>query len=117
MRDTSAVRLLALEARGNASARTQVASEGSGPARPAINYSRGTLIRVTMDSTSEVSRVLVEGRAVGLYLEPVVTPAPRDSAGRAATPGTPGPTGTPSRAPVPPVTPASTPTRATPAKP
>ncbi len=55
---------------GHASSRYQAAAQGSTPARPAINYSRGDRISVFMDS-SGVSRVQIDEHAVGLYLEPV----------------------------------------------
>jgi lipopolysaccharide export system protein LptA len=111
-RDTSAVRLVALEARGRASARTQVASANTPAERPGINYSRGRTIRVRMDSTSEVRAVEVEGDAVGVYLEPAERPStgPAPAGGVPATPATPG------SAPVPP-TRAPTPARPTPPRP
>ncbi len=63
-----------MQAIGHASARYQVQAQGSTPERPAINYSRGDRITVTLDS-SGVSRVDIDENAVGLYLEPA-----RDSA-------------------------------------
>jgi lipopolysaccharide export system protein LptA len=59
-----------LEAIGHASARYQMVTQGSVPEKPAINYSRGDHITVTMDSVG-VSRVQIDEHAVGLYLEPV----------------------------------------------
>lgn len=87
-----------LHAIGHASARYQVPAQGSPPERPAINYSRGDRITVTMDS-SGVSRVEIDEHAVGLYLEPTrdtttvplepdsvpVSTAPRQSPGNPAT--------------------------------
>ena len=111
-RDTSSVRLVALEARGRASARTQVANTNSPPDRPGINYSRGRLIRLRMDSTSEVSAVEVEGDAVGVYLEPAQTPTASGArpGGAPVTPAT-------STAPGAPVTaPTRSPTAPTPAR-
>ncbi|MCU0619178.1 MAG: hypothetical protein MUF40_04640, partial [Gemmatimonadaceae bacterium] len=96
--DTATVRLLALEARGHASARTQVAGEGSTPEKPGINYARGRTIRLVMDSTSEVERVEVDDDAVGVYLEPVpagVAPPTPPAAG--TTPTAPTPTAPPSQ--------------------
>ena len=55
---------------GHASSRYQAAAQGSTPARPAINYSRGDRISVFMDSAG-VSRVQIDEHAVGLYLEPI----------------------------------------------
>jgi len=60
---------------GHASARYQVEAQGGTPQRPAINYSRGDRITVTLDSTG-VSRVQIDEKAVGIYLEPAL-----DSAG------------------------------------
>ncbi len=60
-----------MQAIGHASARYQVPAQGSPPERPALNYSRGDRITVTMDSAG-VSRVVIDDHAVGLYLEPAV---------------------------------------------
>jgi lipopolysaccharide export system protein LptA len=60
-----------LLATGHASARYQIPVQGQLSTRPAINYSRGDRITVTMDSTG-VSRVQIDENAVGLYLEPVI---------------------------------------------
>ena len=100
-RDTTGVRLVALEARGRASARTQVAGESTTPERPAINYNRGRTIRVRMDAAGEVAAVEVEGDAVGLYLEPA--PGVGDAAPGTAAPTATAPAGT---APSPGATPA-----------
>jgi hypothetical protein len=91
--DTATVRLVALEGRGRASARTQVAGEGSTPEKPGINYARGRTIRLVMDSTSEVDRVEVDDDAVGVYLEPIPDAPP---VGTPSSPATPAP-----RAPTP----------------
>ena len=63
-------RLRELQAIGTASARYQLAAQGSTPDKPAINYSRGDRITVTMDTVG-VSRVQIDEHAVGVYLEPV----------------------------------------------
>lgn len=55
---------------GHASSRYQAAAQGSTPARPAINYSRGDRITVYMDAAG-VSRVQIDEHAVGVYLEPI----------------------------------------------
>ena len=70
--DTATVRpqLRELQAIGHASARYQIAAQGSPPEKPAINYSRGDRITVTMDTVG-VSKVHIDENAVGLYLEPV----------------------------------------------
>ena len=70
--DSSALKpqLRELQALGHASARYQMATRESRPEKPAINYSRGDHITVTMDSAG-VSRVQIDEHAVGLYLEPV----------------------------------------------
>lgn len=58
-----------LHSKGHASARYQIAAQGSPPEKPAINYSRGDRITVTMDTVG-VSKVQIDDHAVGLYLEP-----------------------------------------------
>jgi lipopolysaccharide export system protein LptA len=63
-------RLRELQAIGTASARYQLAAQGSTPDKPAINYSRGDRITVTMDTVG-VSQVRIDEHAVGVYLEPV----------------------------------------------
>ena len=125
--DTAAIKpqLRELRSIGHASSRYQVAAQGSPPERPAINYSRGDRITVTMDSVG-VSQVQIDEHAVGVYLEPV-----RDSSaipganakvtldGPPAVPTqksvTPAAPGTP--APRPPAKPAATVPRTTPARP
>ena len=69
--DTDTVRpqLRELQAIGHASARYQIAAQGSPPEKPAINYSRGDRITVMMDTVG-VSTVRIDENAVGLYLEP-----------------------------------------------
>ena len=108
--DTTTVKpqLRELQSIGHASARYQMAAQGSVPEKPAINYSRGDRITVTMDSVG-VSRVQIDEHAVGLYLEPVrdTTAVPEANgklpdSSNTATPGTP-------TAPVKPVTPAARP--------
>ena len=118
-RDTTAAdtagtkpQLRELQAVGHASARYQLAAQGSPPEKPAINYSRGDRITVTMD-TAGVSRVQIDENAVGLYLEPTrdSTPVffPDD---RVPVGGTPKPVPPPAVAtPVTPVTPATPTTR------
>ena len=75
--DSAAVKpqLREMQSIGHASARYQVEAQGGTPQRPAINYSRGDRITVTLDSTG-VSRVQIDEKAVGIYLEPAL-----DSAG------------------------------------
>lgn len=99
--ETVRPRMRELNAIGHASARYQVAAQGSTPDRPAINYSRGDRITVMMDSAG-VSRVDIDENAVGLFLEPVRdSTSPPDSAiVPAATPATPAPT-RPAPAPAP----------------
>lgn len=58
-----------LHSKGHASARYQIAAQGGSPEKPAINYSRGDRITVTMDTVG-VSKVQIDDHAVGLYLEP-----------------------------------------------
>lgn len=102
--DTVSVKpqLREMQSIGHASSRYQVLTQGGSPQRPAINYSRGDRIDVTLDS-SGVSRVQIDEHAVGLYLEPML-----DST---ATPEIP-------TVPVtPPPAPARVPARATPAQP
>ena len=69
--DTAAAKpqLREMQSIGQASARYQVEAQGGTPQRPAINYSRGDRITVTLDSTG-VSRVQIDEHAVGIYLEP-----------------------------------------------
>ena len=69
--DTATVKpqLREMQSIGHASARYQVQAQGGTPQRPAINYSRGDRITVTLDSTG-VSRVQIDEHAVGIYLEP-----------------------------------------------
>jgi hypothetical protein len=66
-----------LEARGGARSLTHLAREQGGFGGPAINYSRGTSIAVTLRG-DQVDRVVVGGRADGVHLEPV-PPPPADS--------------------------------------
>ena len=94
--DTTTVRpqLRQMQSLGHASARYQVSAQGSTPARPGINYSRGERITVTLDSTG-VSRVQIDEKAVGVYLEPVLDssvtlPAPASTPLRAPAPVPPG---------------------------
>jgi hypothetical protein len=70
--DTSTTKpqLRELKSMGHASARYQLAAQGSPPEKPAINYSRGDRITVTMDTVG-VSKVQIDDHAVGVYLEPV----------------------------------------------
>ncbi|MDZ7630533.1 MAG: hypothetical protein U5K74_04025 [Gemmatimonadaceae bacterium] len=103
MADSAATKpqLRQLQAIGHASARYQVAAQGSPPERPAINYSRGDRITVTMDSTG-VSRVEIDEHAVGLYLEPVPDSTSRPEQSDAVPPAAPSTTTPPTtRAPVP----------------
>ena len=125
--DTTALKpqLRELRSIGHASSRYQVAAQGSPPERPAINYSRGDRITVTMDSVG-VSQVQIDEHAVGVYLEPVRDSSaipgvnakvPLESPPAAATqkPVTPSVPGT--TAPRPPAKPAATIPRSTPARP
>ena len=125
--DTAALKpqLRELRSIGHASSRYQVAAQGSPPERPAINYSRGDRITVTMDSVG-VSQVQIDEHAVGVYLEPVRDSSaipganarvPLESTPPAATqkPVTPAAPGT--TAPRPPAKPAATIPRSTPARP
>jgi lipopolysaccharide export system protein LptA len=105
---------------GHASARYQVQSQGSTPEKPAINYSRGDRITVTLDSAG-VSRVDIDENAVGLYLEPA-----RDTVAGQALPQLPPtlpprPTGIPPVVPpastAPSTRPATVPPRTTPVRP
>ena len=125
--DTAAIKpqLRELRSIGHASSRYQVAAQGSPPERPAINYSRGDRITVTMDSVG-VSQVQIDEHAVGVYLEPVRDSSaipganakvPLESTPPAATqkPVTPAAPGT--TAPRPPAKPAATIPRSTPARP
>lgn len=68
---TARPQLREMQSIGHASARYQVAAQGGTPARPAINYSRGERITVSLDATG-VSRVQIDENAVGVYLEPVL---------------------------------------------
>lgn len=117
--DTATVKpqLREMQSIGHASSRYQVASEGSSPERPAINYSRGDRITVVLDSTG-VSRVRIDEHAVGLYLEPSFISA--DSAERTNIPPAAAPTPAPASAPPPAparVPAVASPTRARPAAP
>ncbi len=96
---------------GHASARYQVEAQGGTPQRPAINYSRGDRITVTLDSTG-VSRVQIDEKAVGIYLEPALDSA-NFSEGTSVTPTavTPAPAPAPERSPT-----AATSTPATPVR-
>jgi lipopolysaccharide export system protein LptA len=110
---TGKPQLREMQAIGHASARYQVASEGSGPERPAINYSRGDRITVVLDSTG-VSRVQIDEHAVGLYLEPAFVAV--DSSESSNIPPAAAPTAVPTSAPArgPAI---ASPTRARPAAP
>ena len=123
--DPTKPRLTELQSIGHASARYQVAAQGSTRERPGINYSRGERITVTMDS-SGVSKVQIDERAVGIYLEPVIVAAPRTPADTTQPPASAGPPSgapatspaAPSRAPVTPATkPTAVPSRTTPRRP
>jgi len=68
-------RLRQMVATGRASSFYQVAARGDtarGPRPPAINYVRGRIITVAMDS-AEVRQVTVIDKATGVYLEPDTT--------------------------------------------
>jgi len=82
---------------GHASARYQVEAQGGTPQRPAINYSRGDRITVTLDSTG-VSRVQIDEKAVGIYLEPALDSA-GFSEGTSVTPAPVTPAPAPERSP------------------
>jgi hypothetical protein len=109
--DTAAFKpqLREMESIGHASSHYQVAAQGGTPQRPAINYSRGDRITVTMDSAG-VSHVRIDEHAVGLYLEPtpdstIVIPTTGNTIPDATR--SPVPTGTPVT-PAKPTTPAGT---------
>jgi lipopolysaccharide export system protein LptA len=92
--------LAGLEARGHASARYQVPVREAPRETPGINYTRGRVIRVLMDSGT-IDKVFVEDQAVGVYLEPAIDstarPTPR-GVDALTTPGqlrVPAPSGTP----------------------
>jgi lipopolysaccharide export system protein LptA len=135
--DTTTIKpqLRELRSIGHASARYQVAAQGSPPERPAINYSRGDRITVTMDSVG-VSQVQIDEHAVGVYLDPVRDSSaipganakvPLESTPGAATPVSPTPTAPTPKASTPaapastaprlPTKPAATVPRSTPARP
>lgn len=78
--DTATVKpqLREMQSIGHASSRYQVLAQGGTPQRPAINYSRGDRITVTLDS-SGVSRVQIDEHAVGVYLEPMLELPSTDS--------------------------------------
>jgi hypothetical protein len=69
-KDTSTnARLRQMIANGNASSFYQVPSGKSPTDRPALNYVRGRIITVALDS-GQVQRVTVVDKATGVYLEP-----------------------------------------------
>lgn len=113
-------RLRRLVANGRASSFYQVASRGdstTGPRPPALNYVRGRVITVDMDS-SDVQKVTVIDQATGLYLEPDSTATP--PAGTGGRPGAGRPaagTGTPSTPASPPPTRPAAPGATPPARP
>ena len=89
--DTAAQPLIErLIAHGEARSFYQIASTRGDLSAPAINYVRGSSITVDFRD-QEVTSVTVDDDAVGVYLEPAVTPAGTDTVRAAPAPRRPGP--------------------------
>ncbi|MGH7336478.1 MAG: hypothetical protein ACREI7_02765, partial [Myxococcota bacterium] len=82
-------RLRQIVARGAARALTHHVDERDTTLAPAINYSRGERIAISL-TTDRIDRVVVSGRADGAHLE-TIPPVPADTAAPAAPPAPPAP--------------------------